>query len=381
MSSKKLFILILLVIFSLFVVSCAPAEEPAVEEPAAEEPAEAEEAEEAEDAEMEEEAEDAEMEEEAMEAPSELKIALTLNSAVEEPWNLVHIQAIDQLAEEAAKDGVTVTYEYTENVWGDDIELAFRQYADEGFDIIWNAGAAPDAIEAVKDEYPDKLFVMTGSGGKVFGGNGLWIYLHYYEPAYVMGVISSMVSESGVIGVVGGYPGSEVNAAIHAYRAGAQSVNPDVQVKITFIESWYDPPKAKEATLAQLAAGADIVYGERYGVLEALNENSVYGFGNYLDENEAYPDIVVTSPLLKAYPITKYTYDVWYNHATTGEPYDVPMERIWYNWAEGGTDLAPFHGFEDTLPQEVLDKVAETIAAIKDGSLEVPLDESQPESD
>ena len=377
MKGKIFTFLILVMLLTLVASACAPAapaEEPAAEAPAAEEPAAEEPV-----------AEDPAAEEpaaEEMEAPTELNIALILNSAVEEPWNLIHIQAIQQLAEEAKADGVTVNYEYLENVWGDDIELAMRQFADEGqYDIIWNAGAAADYKEAVMGDYPDKLFVETGSGGAALGGNSLWIYLHYYEPAYVMGVIAGMLTTSNVIGVVGGYAGSEVNAAVHAYREGALSVNPDAQVKITFIDSWYDPPKAKEATTAQLAAGAEIIYGERYGVLEALNENGAFGFGNYLDENSAYPDVVITSPLLLAYPITKYTYDMWWEHETTGEPYDGPMERVWFNWAEGGTGLAPFHGFEDTLPQEVLDKVAEVEAAILDGSLVVTLDETIPESD
>jgi len=370
MKKKGLFIVLaFIMVLSLMLSACGGATEPAVEEPAAEEavaeaPAEEEEAEEA-----------------AMETPTEVRIALILNSAAEEPWNLVHIDAINQLIEEEAAKGVTITYVYTENVWGDAVELAMRQYADEGYDIIWNAGGAADAVEAVMDEYPDKLFVITGSGGKAFGGNSLWVYLNYYEPSYVMGLIAGMMTESNVIGVVAGFPGSEVNGAVNAFRSGAQSVNSDVAVKITFIDSWYDPPKAKEATTAQLAAGADFVFGERYGVLEALNENGVLGFGNYLDENPAYPDVVVTSPLLKAYPVTRYMFDLWWDAVTTGEPFDGDTERVWFYWSEGGTGMAPFHNFEDTLPQEVLDKVAETKAAILDGSLVVPLDESIPVSD
>ena len=379
MKGKIFLIFVLVMLLSLVASACQPAAAPAAEEPAAEAPA-AEEPAAEEPAAEEPAAEEPAMEE--MEAPTELNIALILNSAVEEPWNLIHIQAIQRLAEEAKADGVTVNYEYLENVWGDDIELAMRQFADEGqYDIIWNAGAAADYKEAVMGEYPDKLFVETGSGGAALGDNSLWIYLYYYEPAYIMGVIAGMITENDVIGVVAGFAGSEVNSAVNAYREGALSVNPDAKVKITFIDSWYDPPKAKEATTAQLAAGADIIYGERYGVLEALNESGALGFGNYLDENSAYPEVVITSPLLEAYPITKYTYDQWWNFKTTGEAYDTPTERVVFTWAEGGTGLAPFHGFEDTLPQEVLDKVAEVQAAILDGSLVVTLDESIPESD
>jgi len=371
MKKKGLLILVAaILVLSLMLSACGGGSEPVVEEPAAEEPVAEAPAE-----------EEAEEEAAVMEAPTEVRIALILNSAAEEPWNLIHIEGINQLIEEEAAKGVTVSYVYTENVWGDAVELAMRQYADEDYDIIWNAGGAADAVEAVMDEYPDKLFVITGSGGKAFGRNALWVYLNYYEPSYIMGVIAGMVTESDVIGVVAGFPGSEVNGAVNAYRAGAKSVNPDVAVKITFIDSWYDPPKAKEATTAQIAAGADVIYGERYGVLEALNENGVLGFGNYMDENEAYPDVVVTSPLLKAYPVTRYMYDMWWDAVTTGEPFDGDLERVWFQWSEGGTDIAPFHNFEDTLAQEVLDKVAETKAAILDGSLVVPLEESQPVSD
>ena len=82
-------------------------------------------------------------------------------------------------------------------------------------------------------------------------------------------MLAGGLTKSNVIGVVGGYPVPEVNRIANAFIAGAQAVNPDVEVKVSFINSWFDPATAKEAALAQIGAGADVLYAERFGVIEA----------------------------------------------------------------------------------------------------------------
>ena len=66
------------------------------------------------------------------------------------------------------------------------------------------------------------------------------------------------------IGMVGGYPIGEVNRLFHAFMNGALSVNDGIKFKVTFIGSWYDPPKAKEAAMAQVEAGVDVMYADMY---------------------------------------------------------------------------------------------------------------------
>ncbi|WP_276653297.1 BMP family ABC transporter substrate-binding protein, partial [Thalassospira lucentensis] len=61
---------------------------------------------------------------------------------------------------------------------------------------------------------------------------------------------------------------------------GAKSVNPDVEFMVTFINSWYDPPKAKEASFAMIDKGADIMYAERFGVSDAAKERDILAVGN-----------------------------------------------------------------------------------------------------
>jgi basic membrane lipoprotein Med (substrate-binding protein (PBP1-ABC) superfamily) len=256
-----------------------------------------------------------------------------------------------------------------------------RGYAESGkYDIIWGHSSFSDLIAEIKDDYPEILFVYTGSGNEALGGNGYWVYKRIHEPAYLEGMLAGLMTETNVLGAVGTFAFDDVNDVINAFKAGAKEVNPDIQLKVTFIESWYDPAKAMEATTAQAAAGADwlLQLGEIY---EACEQNEIYCFGNYIDSNFQSPDTVVTSHVAYWDPEILWVIDEWWNHKTTGEPYDAPMEGVWFSMAEGGSDLAPFHGFEDMIPEDVMDTVMQKKEDIMSGDFEVPLNVEPPVSD
>ena len=79
------------------------------------------------------------------------------------------------------------------------------------------------------------------------------------EPAYLSGMVAGGMTKSNKIGLVGGFPIPEVNRLMHAFMAGAKEVNPKAEFTVTFINSWFDPPKAKEAAFAMIDKGADAV--------------------------------------------------------------------------------------------------------------------------
>ena len=122
-------------------------------------------------------------------------------------------------------------------------------------------------------------------------------------------MIAGGVTKSNVLGVVGGYPVPEVNRIVNAFIAGAQETNQDVDVKVTFINSWFDPATAKEAALAQVGAGADVLFAERFGVIEAADENDLLAIGNMSDQKELAPDNVVTSVTWNMAPTVEYVID------------------------------------------------------------------------
>ena len=121
-------------------------------------------------------------------------------------------------------------------------------------------------------------------------------------------MLAGGLTQSNVIGVVGGLPVPEVNRIVNAFIAGAEAVNPDVDVKTTFINSWFDPAAAKEAALAQIDAGADVLFAERFGVIEAAAENGLYSFGNMSDQKELAPESVVSGPVWNMNPTVELYY-------------------------------------------------------------------------
>ena len=140
----------------------------------------------------------------------------------------------------------------------------------------------------VAADYPDIAFVFGSGGGpadpnlSVFDN---WIH----EPAYLAGMLAGGLTKTNIIGVVAAMPIPEVNRLVNAFIAGAQSENPDVEVKVSFINSWFDPATAKEAALAQIGAGADVLYAERDGVIEAAQEKGVLAIGNMTDQQARRP--------------------------------------------------------------------------------------------
>jgi len=79
-----------------------------------------------------------------------------------------------------------------------------------------------------------------------------------------------------------------------------------VRCKFSFIGSFFDPPKAKEAALAQIEAGADVLYAERFGVIEACKEKGVLAISNMSDQASLGPDTVITGPVWDMWPTIKH---------------------------------------------------------------------------
>ncbi len=205
---------------------------------------------------------------------------------IEEPWDGVIHSAL-----QAEADAGRITYTFTDDIgYAGDMERVLRETADQDQpDIIFgDAFGNEEAARAVAADYPEIAFVFGSGGGPAepnFSVFDNWIH----EPAYLAGMLAGGVTESNVIGVVGGYPVPEVNRIVNAFIAGAQETNSEVDVKVTFLNSWFDPAAAKEAALAQIGAGADVLYAERFGVIEAAQENDLVAIGNMSDQKELAP--------------------------------------------------------------------------------------------
>ncbi len=306
-------------------------------------------------------------------AEKPFKIAAIFQTAIEEPWDGV----IHQACLKAQKELGNIEYEFTEKIAAADFEKVLREYAERGFDLIVGDAflAGEEPVRRVAKDYPETAFAFGSEFGPVspnFSVFDNWIH----EPAYLCGVIAGRLTKSNVLGVVAAIPIGEVNRLVNAYKAGALMVNPKVKVKISYIGGWFDPPKAKEAAIAQIESGADLIFAERFGVFEAAKEKGVLAFGNMSDQNALAPDVVVTGPVWDMYPTLKFAIEMVKKKAW------VSMDLgEWSMMAKGGAKLAPYHSFEKTLPADVLKEVQDLQTKIINGTYRVPVDEQPPVAD
>jgi basic membrane lipoprotein Med (substrate-binding protein (PBP1-ABC) superfamily) len=300
-------------------------------------------------------------------AEGPLKVAAIYTVPVEQQW----VSRIHK-ALEAAKARGEVAYVFSENVANTDYERVMREYAEGGQQlVVGEAFAVERAARAVAKDYPGTAFLMGSSFGPSqpnFAVFDNWIH----EPAYLTGIVAGRATKSGVIGMVGGYAIPEVNRLMHAFMDGARSVKPDVKFLVSFIDSWYDPPKAKEAAFAMIDAGADVMYAERFGVADAAVERGVKVIGNVIDTSAQYPGAVLASALWHMEP----TVDRAIAAVKAGafEPIDYGQFSF---MAFGGASLAMDPAL---VPAEVVAEVEAVKADILAGLFRVNVNDAEPVS-
>lgn len=306
-------------------------------------------------------------------AKTDLKIALVLDTTIEEGWAASYIQAMEAVLKEKP-GGLNVEYKYVENVSTGDGERVMKTFANMGgYDVlIFHSGAYKDAVMAVAKAHPEKLVVVNGSGFKAVGGNILHTDAWAHEPAYLMGIVAGKMTKTNTIGAVAAFPYANINLPVNAFFAGAKSVNPEIKQVVTYIESWFDPAKAKESAAAQISAGADMIFAERFGVFEAAREGGIYAFGNKKDEHNAAPDVVLSSAISSWGGSIKEAISLWSENKKSGKGYDLPAETFVASMAQGGSAMAPYHNLESKVPQDVKDAVEKAKQEILAGTLKVP---------
>jgi basic membrane protein A and related proteins len=292
-------------------------------------------------------------------------------TAIEEPWDGVIHSAL-QGEQQAGR----IEYKFVDALgYSGDMDRTLREVAQEDKpDIIFgDAFGNEEAVRSVASDFPEIAFVFGSGGGPAepnFSVFDNWIH----EPAYLSGLIAGKLTKSNVLGVVGGYPVPEVNRIVNAFVQGAQETNPKVTTKVTFISSWFDPAAAKEAALAQIDAGADVLFAERFGVIEAAKEKGLLAFGNMSDQKDLAPQNVLTGPVWNMEPTTKFVID----QVTKGS-YTAQDLKDFSMMGKNGASLAPLNAdVQGGIPKEVSDLVAKREQEIRDGLFRVNIAEEQP---
>lgn len=304
-------------------------------------------------------------------AAEQLRVAAVFETPIEEPWvNQIHV------ALQKAEEEFGIEYTWSESVKSADFARVMREYAEADYDLIMGDSFGAERIaRRVARDYPDTAFTFGSGIGPAepnFAVFDNWIH----EPAYLAGMIAGRLTENNTVGAVAAMTIPEVNRLCNAFCAGAKEVNPEVTCKFSFIGSFFDPPKAKEAALAQIDQGVDVIYAERFGVIEAAAEKGIPAIGNMSDQWELAPETVVTSVVWDMWPTVKQVINVVEAGVFTSQDFG----QFSY-MSKGGSFLAPYHQWEDKLPDDVKAMVEERKQEILDGTFRVPIEESAPKSE
>ena len=249
-----------------------------------------------------------------------------------------------------------------------------------GYDLVITGGSLmKDTIELVAPQHPEIPFICydVALDFDTFDMPNVYSMDFYQnEAAYLAGVIAAKTSTTGKLGFIGATKIPVIYDFMVGFIAGAQAVNPDIQVATAFTNDYNDAALAKELSLAQVTAGADVLFpscgNAAAGTYEVARDEGVYAIGNDQDVNAKYettdPDIAaaILASVMKKVDNAVTTA---YNRYLEGTLPFGTQETV--GVATDGAGVVKNAAY-DALPQEVKDTVADFEAKITSGEVVVP---------
>ncbi|NJO37960.1 MAG: BMP family ABC transporter substrate-binding protein [Rhizobiales bacterium] len=242
------------------------------------------------------------------------------------------------------------------------IDQALEKLVAEGGNLIFGAsyGYMDPMMEAAK-RHPDVVF-MHASGFKTQPNAGTY-FGRIYQARYLSGIVAGAMTKSNVLGYVAAFPIPEVIRGINAFTLGAQSINPEVQVKVVWTETWYGPGIENEKANEVLDAGADVlaIHQDSPAALQAAQQRGAYAIGYHSDMKAFAPEAVLTSAVwnwggLYQRIAAKVKDGTW------------KPDQTWAGLDEGVVGLAPI---SEKVPADIRDLVEQRRQAIVDKTLRV----------
>lgn len=257
--------------------------------------------------------------------------------------------------------GDRVKTQYVEDVpEGADAERVIRDLAQQGNKLIFTTsfGYMNPTLKVAK-QFPDVKFVH--STGYKTADNVAVTNARFYEARYLAGIIAGKMTKSNVIGYVGAFPIPEVLQGINAFTRGIRSVNPNGEVRVIWVNSWYDPGKERDAALALLGQGADVLthHTDSTATVQAAEEHGKFAVAYHSDMSKFAPRAQLAA-------VTHHWGDYFTNAARQ------VIDGTWKStmtWGGLKEDMARIEGFGPAVPKEVLALVEERKQQIIDGKL------------
>jgi basic membrane protein A len=253
-----------------------------------------------------------------------------------------------------------------------DVANVERDFLAQGFDLIFATafGYQPFTQEVAK-ENPDKhFFGITPTVAPA--DNILNYYGELWDGRYLTGLVAGSMTESNVIGFVAAQPIPTVVAGLNAFTLGVREVNPEAEVRVVWTLSWFDPPAEKQAAVALVEAGADVIaqHQDTPSAVQGAAERGAWAIGSESDMTSFAPEKYLTG--------TVWDWCPFYEKAVAMvEDGSFEPGEFYGDLEDGTVSLAPLNA---AVPDDVRQLVEENTKAIIDGSLDYwqgPLKDNQ----
>jgi len=224
----------------------------------------------------------------------QFKVALlTPGSISDAGWNAAAYDGLQRIKQQLDADTALV-----QTTSPADFEDAFRDFAGRGFNLIFaNGFEYTDIALKVARLFPKTEFVVAS--GSASSENVASLTFRIEEAAYVEGVLSGELSKSGIVGAIGGIELPAIKLTFDGFKRGFLSVRPNGRVLVSYTGSFDDVGAAKEAALAQVGRGADLLVHNAdaagLGVFQAAAQAHIYAFGANRNQNNVMPVVVIAS--------------------------------------------------------------------------------------
>lgn len=233
-------------------------------------------------------------------AQSGFKVALLLpGPATDKAWNQAGYEGLKLIEQEFSAETA-----FVEQLEGPELATrtreAARRFAGSGFDlVILHGGEFVPIAESVAQEFPRTRFALTGT----YAGNNSnlgAVAFRFEESGYLSGVLAALRSQTNKVAYIAGFDYPSYVEEGKLFEIGAKSIKPDIEVKISYLQTWFDPNKARDTALGLAREGFDIllINADAPGLMairEVTKLDGVYVIGHNQDQHDVAPGRVLTS--------------------------------------------------------------------------------------
>lgn len=291
--------------------------------------------------------------------PAPLNIGFVYISPIGEAgWTMQHEIARKEVEKNL---GSKVTTKYVENVpESADAERVIRDLAQQGSKLIFTTsfGYMNPTLKVAK-QFPQVKFVHL-TGYKT-APNVATADARFYEARYLAGVMAGKMSKSNIAGYVGAFPIPEVLQGINAFTRGMRSVNPKAEVRVVWVNSWFDPGKERDAAMTLIGQGADVVthHTDSTATVQAAEEKGKYAVAYHSDMKKFGPKAQIGA--------VTHHWDKYYTKAA-----QQVLDGTWKStrtWGGLKDGMVKLEAVSDAVPADVKKLIAETEKNIASGKL------------